>query len=72
MYADTIHANSDKFSLLLQLFDYSNGYIFSNVWADVGRIIVDIMQKANIEADDYTKTILYRLSKEEAMNFDVQ
>lgn len=72
MYADTIDTNSDKLSRLLQLFDYSSGYIFSNVRADVGCIIVDIMQKANIEADDYTKTILYRLPKEQAMNFDVQ
>ena len=73
MYADTIDTNSDKFSRLLQLFDFSNGYIFSNIRCDVGPIIDDALRRANVEITDANKSILlYRLSKEDAMKFEIQ
>lgn len=72
MHADTIDTNSGKFSRLLQLFDYSNGYIFSNIRCDVGHMIDDALQKANVEIIDANKSILlYRLPKEDAMKFDI-
>lgn len=73
MYADTIDTNSDRFSRLLQLFDYSNGYILSNIRCDVGPIIDDALQKVNVEiADANSSILLYRLPKEDAMKFEIQ
>lgn len=58
---------------MLLLLDYSKNYVFANVRAKVADIIADALQKVvNAKITGDVKTILYRLPKEEALQFDVQ
>lgn len=71
-YADTLNESFDNLNRLVQLIDYSKGYIFLSIRDDLGEVILDALQKAKIEPVLPETTLLYRISKEDALKFTAQ
>lgn len=71
-YADTLSDSFDKLHRLVQLLDYSKGYFFMSIRNDLGPVILDALREAKIEPIRPTTTILYYMSKEDALKFTAQ
>lgn len=71
-FADTIDESHCKLIRLLELIDYSKGYEFMNVRAEIAPAVKKALQNVNVEVIEEVKTLLHYLPKEEALTFDVQ
>lgn len=71
-YADTLNESYDRLNRLLQLIDYSKGYIFQSIRAEIRPVIRDALAKANAQVIADDTGLLYYLPKEEALKFNVQ
>lgn len=71
-YADTLNESTDNLHRLVQLIDYTKGYMFSSVRDELGPVILDALHKANIESVRKSTTLLYYMPKEDARKFTTQ
>lgn len=69
-YADTLNTSHENLSRLLQLLDYSKGYSFWSTRHEVYPTIVNALNKIGAEIGLDDETLLYRLSKEKALEFN--
>ncbi|XP_031628311.1 uncharacterized protein LOC116344072 [Contarinia nasturtii] len=71
-YADTFNESHENLSQLLQLLDYSKDYFFFSIRPSIRPTLKDALRKSNVDVGHYSTTLLYRLSKEDALKFDTQ
>lgn len=70
-YADTLIESNGRLSRLFQLIDFSKNYRFRGIRTAIATIIERALEKQNATVE-YDTILLYYLSKEEALKFDVQ
>lgn len=71
-YADTFNESHENLSRLLQLIDYSKGYIFPNERSALQSTIINAIKRTGTQILRDDVTVLYYLSKEDAMKFTVE
>ena len=71
-YADTLNESFDNLHRLVQLLDYSKGYFFLSIRNDLGPVILDALNKAKVDPVISSTTLLYYMSKEDALKFTAE
>lgn len=71
-HADTLNDSFDNLQRLVQLLDYTKGYFFLSIRDELGPIIIDALQKAEIEPVQPSRTLLYYMPKEDALKFTTE
>lgn len=69
-YADTLSNSFDNLHRLLQIPDYSRGYIFLSIRSELRQVFKDSLEKVNVKIDHEYINLLYHLPKEEALKFN--
>lgn len=57
---------------LLQMIDYSKGFTFLSIRSELHQTFIKALQKMKVEIIRDDTTLLYYLSKEEAMTFEAR
>lgn len=70
-YVDTLNESLENLSRLLRLIDYSKGYRFLGVRPDIRPALKSTLDQINVPIISDNEAILYRLPREEAMQFNV-
>lgn len=71
-YADTRDQSNGNLSRLLKLIDYSKGYFFLSIRSELATLLTTALDEANAEIAESGPTLLYHLSKEDALKFNVE
>lgn len=71
-YADTLNENHGNLFRMLQLLDYSKGYLFLETRTGLRSTIINAIQKMKAEIENIETAQLYYLPKEKALKLDVQ
>ena len=71
-YADTLNESFENLHRLIQLIDYSKGYFFSSIRAELRPVIMDALEKIKIGSIHHWQTSLYHLPKKDALKFIAQ
>lgn len=68
-HADTLNKSLDNLQRLLQLVDYSNGYVFLSVHSEHRQVFKDAFEKINVKIGYEYTSLLYHLARDKAVNF---